>query len=355
MFTYRGHIHIHSTYSDGTGTIDQIAREAAREGVDYIIITDHQTLSALPEEGYREGVLVLAGTELNHRYNHILALNINREIDSRDHQPQLALDAIQAQGGLSFLAHPFETGSPLGLGKAYPWQSWPVQRFTGIEIWNFSSEWRSQAASIGRSVYWFLFNRSKPVYGPSPECLRFWDYCCQERQVVAIGGSDNHALPVKAGCLQFRVFPYRFAFRTINTYLLLPEQLSPDFSRAKQQVYQALREGRCYLSFDLLCSGKGFFYSAVNGTGRQVPMGEKIKFDEETRVNIVAPSRRSLIRVVAGGKLVCQSRGRKLTYRVPGPGIYRAEVYYRPRLGRPRSWIFANPIYILPPGNKPSD
>ncbi len=111
MFTYRGHIHIHSTYSDGTGTIDQIAREAAREGVDYIIITDHQTLSALPEEGYREGVLVLAGTELNHRYNHILALNINREIDSRDHQPQLALDAIQAQGGLSFLAHPFETGS----------------------------------------------------------------------------------------------------------------------------------------------------------------------------------------------------------------------------------------------------
>ncbi|HHX86856.1 MAG TPA: PHP domain-containing protein [Firmicutes bacterium] len=347
MFTYRGHIHIHSTYSDGAGTVSQISEAASREGLDYIIITDHRTLSALPEEGYREGVLVLVGSELNHRYNHILALNINQEIAFSDHQPQLALDAIQAQGGLSFLAHPFETGSPLGLGKAYPWRNWPVQRFTGIEIWNFCSEWRSRTASIWRSAYWFLFNRSKPVYGPSPECLRFWDYCCRGRRVVAIGGSDNHDLPVKIGALRFKLFPYRFSFRAINTYLLMPERLTTGFHRAKQQVYQALRQGRCFLSFDLLSSGKGFYYSAVNGTGQQAVVGEEITFNEPTRLNIISPSRRSLIRVIAGGKLVCQSGGQNLSYQVPGPGIYRVEVYYRPRLGRPRPWIYSNPIYIL--------
>ena len=41
MFTYAGNIHIHSSYSDGSGSIEEIAKAAAKAGLDYIVITDH--------------------------------------------------------------------------------------------------------------------------------------------------------------------------------------------------------------------------------------------------------------------------------------------------------------------------
>ena len=43
MYNYSGNIHIHSSYSDGTGTIEEIANEANRAGLDFVIITDHLT------------------------------------------------------------------------------------------------------------------------------------------------------------------------------------------------------------------------------------------------------------------------------------------------------------------------
>src|SRR5215207_6997111 len=39
-------IHCHSTYSDGTGTVSEIAAAASRAGVDAVLLTDHDTLEA---------------------------------------------------------------------------------------------------------------------------------------------------------------------------------------------------------------------------------------------------------------------------------------------------------------------
>lgn len=57
MFEYKGHIHIHSRYSDGGGKVKQIAARAAQAGLDFIIITDHCNLDGLykGEEGYQSG------------------------------------------------------------------------------------------------------------------------------------------------------------------------------------------------------------------------------------------------------------------------------------------------------------
>ena len=37
----RGAYHVHSSRSDGTGTVDEIAAAAARAGLQFVIITDH--------------------------------------------------------------------------------------------------------------------------------------------------------------------------------------------------------------------------------------------------------------------------------------------------------------------------
>jgi predicted metal-dependent phosphoesterase TrpH len=59
-------VHLHSTHSDGTGTVREIARAAARARADVVLLTDHDTMAArrLGEEGWYGDVLLIAGDEI---------------------------------------------------------------------------------------------------------------------------------------------------------------------------------------------------------------------------------------------------------------------------------------------------
>ena len=84
-------IHCHSTYSDGTGTVPEIAAAARAAGLDYLLLTDHDTLAAaeLGEEGWHGSVLLLVGFEVSPRaQNHYLAFGLERPIDHRDLSPR---------------------------------------------------------------------------------------------------------------------------------------------------------------------------------------------------------------------------------------------------------------------------
>ncbi len=60
-------VHLHSRYSDGTGTVPQIARAGRRAGADVVILTDHNTLAARErgEERWYGAVLLLVGEEVS--------------------------------------------------------------------------------------------------------------------------------------------------------------------------------------------------------------------------------------------------------------------------------------------------
>src|SRR2546421_2098031 len=94
-------IHVHSTYSDGTGTVPQIARAAARAGVDVVLLTDHDTLEARRrgEERWYGDVLVLVGEEVSPTdRDHFLAFGIEREIGRRLSGPEICR-AVEDAGG----------------------------------------------------------------------------------------------------------------------------------------------------------------------------------------------------------------------------------------------------------------
>ena len=75
--TVPGVIHIHSARSDGRGTVEQIAHEAARAGLKFIIITDHGDATRTPDSPvYREGVLCLDGVEISTSGGHYLAIDM---------------------------------------------------------------------------------------------------------------------------------------------------------------------------------------------------------------------------------------------------------------------------------------
>jgi len=61
-------LHLHSRHSDGVDDPARLVEEAAKEGLEVISLTDHDTLSGVPEAqqaGQRLGVRVIAGVELS--------------------------------------------------------------------------------------------------------------------------------------------------------------------------------------------------------------------------------------------------------------------------------------------------
>ncbi len=63
-YNYAGVIHIHSTNSDGQEDLPKIIKAANAAKCDYMLLTDHNTLQALPDEGWYGNTLVLVGEEI---------------------------------------------------------------------------------------------------------------------------------------------------------------------------------------------------------------------------------------------------------------------------------------------------
>ena len=107
-------VHLHSLYSDGTGTVPEIARAARRAKADVVLLTDHDTLEAKRrgEEGWHDDVLVLVGQEVSPRgRNHYLAFGLDHEIDHEGLDAAGICRAVRDAGGFGFAAHPFSHGS----------------------------------------------------------------------------------------------------------------------------------------------------------------------------------------------------------------------------------------------------
>jgi len=77
-------LHIHSTISDGSDTIEEIIHIAKKKGLDAIAITDHDTLSHINKIPSDTGIKVVAGVEVStiHLHSktkaHILGYNIKK-------------------------------------------------------------------------------------------------------------------------------------------------------------------------------------------------------------------------------------------------------------------------------------
>src|SRR5918998_1565717 len=98
-------VHLHSTHSDGTGTVPQIAAAARRNAVDVVLLTDHDTLAAREreEEGWYGSTLVLAGEEVSPQgENHFLAFGVERPIDHSGLSAAQICAAVRTADGFGF-------------------------------------------------------------------------------------------------------------------------------------------------------------------------------------------------------------------------------------------------------------
>lgn len=345
---YIGHIHLHSTYSDGVATIEEVVRIASQAGLDFIIPTEHNVLIT-GLDGWYGSTLLLMGEEVHDEQrdpqsSHYLALNIEEDVAPYAQDPQAVINAVDAQGGFGFLAHPIEYDSPPFVSESnLSWRNWQVSGYTGIELWNYMSEFKSRLPNKAAAILFCYFPRLA-MMGPYPDTLARWDELLQERKTAAIGGSDAHGNTYRLGPLSRAVQPYDYLFRTINTHILSQEAFNGQLAHDKRVVYDALREGRCFVAYDLLGNPHGFRFAAKSSDATVI-MGQEIALQQgEVSLEVHSPQRAD-IRLLRNGQIVARRSGKSLRWKTSEKGVYRVEAY-RSFLLRKRSWVFTNPIYV---------
>lgn len=315
-------IHVHSTHSDGTGTVAQIARAAEKAGVDVVLLTDHDTLAAkhAGEEGWHGDALVLVGEEVSPTdRDHFLAFGIEREIDRTLSGPQIC-DAAEAAGGFGFAAHPFSRGSERFRRAGIPFGE--LDCVAGIELWSFLND-TGERLRGARDLARMILAPQSIIGSPPRENLREWDRLCQTRKVVGIGGLDAHQFGIRiAGRVPLRMMSYRRSFLQLRTHVQVPEPPTRDVEHDRELVYDALREGQCYIAVDALAPATGFEFWA----------------DDALHARLPRPAR---VRILRDGAVFHEADADALDLPLDSPGVYRLEADLRGR-----TWILSNPVYL---------
>jgi hypothetical protein len=345
---YVGNPHVHTSYSDGQALHAEVAQAAAQAGLDFVIVTDHNVWVE-GCEGYHGKVLLLVGEEIHDvrrrpQVNHLLAYNAESELAPLASDPQELIDAVNQRGGLCYLAHPYEYRSPISPDlAAIPWVDWDVSGYTGLEIWNYMSEFKALLRNKLSAVYYAYFP-GRGISGPFRATLRHWDQLLSEgKRVAAIGGADAHSNSYSLGPLHRVLFPYERLFRCVNTHILTERPLNGQLEHDKPLIYDALRAGHTWVGYDLPASTAGFRFHARSGA-YLASMGDELTRAGALKFEVQAPQS-AHIHLLRNGQAVVKTRGRLLRHTTAEAGVYRVEVYRNYRLGR-RGWIFSSPIYV---------
>ena len=347
MFEYIGAMHMHSVYSDGSGQVPEIAKAASEVGLDYILLTDHNTLRALKEgyEGWYGNTLLLVGCEINDRQNknHYLAFGINQAFSTRLSAAEY-VHKVKEAGGIGFIAHPHEKRNHMKEHPPYPWIDWDVDGFTGIEIWNHMSEWMENLTE--KNKYQSFLHPLKTIFAPQKKTLKLWDELNLKRKVVGVGGVDAHAHKYNLlGFLEVEIFPYKVLFKSIRTHILTQEEIKKGRSddaveKAKKIIYSALEKGSSFIANDYHGDSKGFKFFA-EADKKIYNMGDKVPQTSKVKLKIFVPSSNAEIKLIRNGRVIESWEDQEVSFNVNSKGVYRVEVYLNGK-----AWIFSNHIRI---------
>lgn len=349
MFEYVGAIHVHSSYSDGTGKCDEIASFANEAGLDFCMLTDHNTLRGKDDgfEGWYGNTLLLIGCEINDKVNknHYLAFGIDKAPSTRLPASEY-VKLVNNYGGIGFIAHPLEKRNSMKEHPAYPWIDWDINEFNGMEIWNHMSEWMEGLTEENK--YNYFVHPLKSVSGPNLDVLTLWDELNKKRKVVGIGGIDAHAHKINLlGFFEVEVFPYKVLFKSVRTHIMTDENITfsknqniADLEKSKKILYNNLAKGRCFVSNYYRADAKGFRFFAQNSKGI-FHMGDTLEFGEKIRLKVILPNISAKIILIKDGQAIDETENIDAEFIVSEKGIYRIEVHLDNF-----PWIYSNHIRI---------
>ncbi len=338
-------IHVHTTASDGRAAPLTIARLAARAGVRVVLLTDHDRLS--PGAGWHHGVLLISGQELSPRHNHILLAGLERPLpkqrgDGQNGDPQKSLAQAARRGAWAALAHPLDPAIPLfASSRAFVTLDFRHLDCPGLELWNAMSAFKQDLDRPLKGLARLVMPRTF-LAGPHPLLLALWDSQGRQRAWAAFAGADAHAFGSGRWWLPWRVFSYRRHMRLLTTGLWLERELSGQAGPDQELVLSALTQGRAYLA---LGRAAGLECCLRPRQGPEELPGGQRAWEPGLCLCARLPGW-GRARLIHNGRLVAQRVGRRFSWPLEAPGVWRLEAQrWRPPAGW-RPWIYCNPFYL---------
>lgn len=340
-FSYKGAMHVHTVRSDGSGNLDEISKAAARAGLSWIIVTDHNDFDS--EEGFMNGVCVIKGEEISpDNANHYLALDIKEKIEPHENPTVNVVNVIR-QGGFGICAHPDESGMRKNSHKPIKWTDETVSG-DGVEIWNAMSDWTDNydEKNFLKTAAAFLFPRFF-MRGAKRKTLAGWDNSNLHSRFVkpAVSGCDAHAFKIKKYIIPVTVFSYERMFRTsaVNS-IILKKELPKDFEACKKAVLGAIRgANNIILNASEIKTAPEIF---VESRGKRAYCGELANFSKDETYFVAEFENPVRIRLLRDGKVVLKTFGNKIRYKIEKRGKYRIE-----GLKWLRPVFYSNPICVF--------
>ena len=170
----RGDCHCHSTYSDGTGTVPEIAAWIEKAGLDFFFLTDHGTVRQKVEcVKYRN---LWWGQEPGTQHHHLGILGLDQKYNvTRD----LVKDYnnIIARGGFPFIPHP--TGW-------FPTTRYPREKIDALEL--LGDDFTIEIINGANNIF--------DCYDITDEwSIALWDQHLSQGKIVrGMGNTDAHLL-----------------------------------------------------------------------------------------------------------------------------------------------------------------
>lgn len=202
----KGDCHTHTVHSDGWYTVDEMVARARQDKLDYLFVTDHNSMTSNPFIRSYPDITVLPGVEMTYYDGHYNLFGLNRPVRTNTANSREEILAIMREGrengALCSLNHPLcpNCGWRLGFDGDVPADM--------IEIWN------------------------GPFVKLNADAIAFWhQQLCGGRKWAAIGGSDCHHDEL------FRIFA------TPATFLY-------SRSRSGSDILDAMRQGHAFVGMD---------------------------------------------------------------------------------------------------------
>ncbi|HET9942915.1 MAG TPA: hypothetical protein VFR05_06220 [Terriglobia bacterium] len=342
---FSGVIHVHTALGGhSTATLEDLI-EGAR-GLDYVVVTEHTAnqidTAALTLNGTYEGTLFVGGNELDtHSSDRLLLIpGTHQAYLRRNTETPEFLEPFQKEGRLAFVTYPDR------------FRSWKNSNFDGVEVFNLSTSTRDVNYVLFIFDMLWAYRKHGDLALAShllrPKAnLEKYDEAARHRRITLFAGSDAHSnigfhiLGDQTGktALSLRFDDYADVFRVVQTHVLLENGQT----LTRESLLRALREGHCYVGFDVLGSTKGFSYSS----GGKI-QGDEVKLADGHSLEVKVPVEARIVLLKNGHNVSEAAAATSMTFQPKEPGSYRVEVFLD-SLGGPFDqlpWVMSNPIYV---------
>jgi len=377
-YDLRGVCHSHSKFShDSEMPFEKILEAAHKAEIKFLFMSDHvidtKADFSWQWRGEKEGVFFFPGFEMSAGY---LVWGLPEETVLTDRMdPKLLAKQIYEKGGIVYYAHSENK------------HDWEQEFYGGMEIYNIHTDFLDEALP-NMLLNMFINERRhgdqalRSVFKSRPDLPVIharWDELNKTRKIVGIAAVDAHQNvgarlyytedgnllirdtgpkpgkiinlnflsrgllrvlfgPLEPGKQLYRrdFDPYDRSLRYVNNHLLVRET-------SEEALFDALKQGRSYIAFNIIADATGFTFLAESGGGRPVP-GEGAMFTPGAQLRGASPYP-ARFTVRRDGEIVHTAEGRDFTWEAPGPGKYRLEAELNEG-GTWTPWVYTNPIQL---------